>query len=210
MATPVSTKPGWRFGVFEVDARKGELRRSGVPLKLREQSFQILLALLESPGVIVSREELRHLLWPSDTFVDFDHSLNTAMMKLRDALGDSAEAPIYIETIPKRGYRFVAPMTPIADIRDEVVVVDAKPVSTQAGSIESPSAEQAGPSRGSVHRHQIRTIVTGLGIALAVLAGTLVFLRVPMKVDGWVVHLGPRMATGSHSPDATSKAARAA
>jgi Tol biopolymer transport system component/DNA-binding winged helix-turn-helix (wHTH) protein len=111
MAAPVTTKPGWRFGVFEVDTRRGELRRSGAPLKLREQSFQILIALLESHGEIVSREELRSLLWPSDTFVDFDHSLNTAMMKLRDALGDSAEAPIYIETVPKHGYRFIAPVT---------------------------------------------------------------------------------------------------
>jgi Tol biopolymer transport system component/DNA-binding winged helix-turn-helix (wHTH) protein len=110
MATPVSTKPGWRFGVFEVDAHRGELRRSGVPLKLRDQSFQILVALLQNPGEIVTREELRRRLWPSDTFVDFDHSLNTAMMKLRDALGDSTEAPIYIETIPKRGYRFIAPV----------------------------------------------------------------------------------------------------
>ena len=116
MAAPVSTKPGWRFGVFEVDARRGELRRSGVALKLREQSFRILLALLESPGEVVTREELRGLLWPSDTFVDFDHSLNTAMMKLRDALGDSTEAPIYIETVPKRGYRFVAPVSCVAEM----------------------------------------------------------------------------------------------
>jgi Tol biopolymer transport system component/DNA-binding winged helix-turn-helix (wHTH) protein len=107
---PVSTKPGWRFGVFEADALRGELRRAGLPIKLREQSFHVLLALLENHGEIVTREQLRYLLWPSDTFVDFDHSLNTAMMRLRDALGDSTDAPIYIETIPRHGYRFIAPV----------------------------------------------------------------------------------------------------
>src|SRR5882757_11285019 len=101
----------WRFGVFEVDAADGELRRGGKPVKMREQSFRILVFLLEHSGEIVTRESLRGVLWPSDTFVDFDHSLNTAVMKLRDALGDSADTPLYIETLPKRGYRFIAPMT---------------------------------------------------------------------------------------------------
>ncbi len=109
------TTQTWRFGVFEVDARAAEVRRSGIPLKLREQSFRILVFLLEHAGEIVTREELRAVLWPSDTFVDFDHSLNTAVMKLRDTLGDSAEEPIYIETIPKRGYRFIAPVARATD-----------------------------------------------------------------------------------------------
>src|ERR1700760_2991262 len=99
----------FRFGIFEVDAQSAELRRNGTRVKLREQSFRILVLLLERAGDIVTREELRQRLWPSDTWVDFDHSLNTAMMKLRDALGDSADKPLYIETVPKRGYRFVAP-----------------------------------------------------------------------------------------------------
>ncbi|HEX8712386.1 MAG TPA: transcriptional regulator, partial [Terracidiphilus sp.] len=101
----------WRFGVFEVDARNLELRRNGVRVKVREQSFRVLIHLLEHAGELVSREELCRALWPSDTFVDFDHSLNTAIKKLRDALGDLADAPIYIETVPKRGYRFVAPVS---------------------------------------------------------------------------------------------------
>jgi TolB-like protein len=101
----------WRFGVYEVDARNAELRRSGTSVRLREQSFRILVHLVDHAGELVKREELRRLLWPSDTFVDFDHGLNTAMMRLRSALGDSANAPVYIETIPKRGYRFVAPVT---------------------------------------------------------------------------------------------------
>jgi DNA-binding winged helix-turn-helix (wHTH) protein len=87
-----------------------ELRRGGVPVKIREQSFSILVFLIEHAGELVPREDLRRVLWPSDTFVDFDHSLNTAVMKLREALGDSADRPLYIETIPKRGYRFIAPV----------------------------------------------------------------------------------------------------
>lgn len=105
-----STIQTWRFGIFEVDARALEVRRSGTRVKMREQSFRTLVFLLEHAGELVSREELRRVLWPSDTFVDFDQSLNAAVMKLREALGDSADAPIYIETIPKRGYRFVAPV----------------------------------------------------------------------------------------------------
>jgi Tol biopolymer transport system component/DNA-binding winged helix-turn-helix (wHTH) protein len=112
MGTPANAVQVWRFGVFELDARSGELRRNGSSIKLREQSSRILIYLLENAGQMVTREELRRVLWPSDTFVDFDHSLNTAVMKLREALGDSADAPLYIETIPKRGYRFIAPVSP--------------------------------------------------------------------------------------------------
>jgi len=101
----------WRFGVFEFDAYSVELRRAGIPIKLRDQPSRILVCLLEHAGQMVTREELRQLLWPSDTFVDFDHSLNTAVMNLRDTLGDSADKPLYIETLPKRGYRFVAPVS---------------------------------------------------------------------------------------------------
>ncbi|HEY1575864.1 MAG TPA: winged helix-turn-helix domain-containing protein [Terracidiphilus sp.] len=115
MATPANSDRTWRFGVFEVDTRRAELRRSGAPVKMRDQSFRILVYLLEHPGDIVTREELRQVLWPSDTFVDFDHSLNTAVMKLRDALGDSTGTPLYIETIPKRGYRFIAPLSQPAE-----------------------------------------------------------------------------------------------
>jgi Tol biopolymer transport system component/DNA-binding winged helix-turn-helix (wHTH) protein len=113
--TRANTAQTWRFGVFEVDAHTMELRRGGTPVKLREQSFNILVFLLEHAGELVTREDLRRVLWPSDTFVDFDHSLNTAVMKLREALGDSADAPLYIETSPKRGYRFIAPVEAIGN-----------------------------------------------------------------------------------------------
>jgi TolB-like protein/DNA-binding winged helix-turn-helix (wHTH) protein len=99
-----------RFGVFEADLDGGELRKHGLRLKLSDQPFQILAMLLARPGEIVSREELRELLWPSDTFVDFDHGLNNAVMKLREVLGDSSEHPRFIETLPRRGYRFIAPV----------------------------------------------------------------------------------------------------
>jgi DNA-binding winged helix-turn-helix (wHTH) protein/TolB-like protein len=96
--------------VFEVDLRAAELRKHGVRIKLQEQPFQILSLLLEHPGEVVTREELREKLWPAHTFVDFDRSLNKAMTKLRAALGDSADSPRYVETIPRHGYRFLAPV----------------------------------------------------------------------------------------------------
>jgi TolB-like protein len=99
-----------RFGAFEVDLEGRRLLKRGVPITLREQSFQVLAALIERPGEIVTREELRRRLWSSDTFVDFEVALNSAVSRLRDALGDSANSPSFIETIPKRGYRFVVPI----------------------------------------------------------------------------------------------------
>jgi len=114
-----------RFGAFEIDGRAGELRKNGVRLKLQEQPFQVLCVLVERPGEVVTREELRNRLWPADTFVDFDHSVNAAIKRLRDALGDSAESPRFVETLPRRGYRFIASMdkldgdgTPIGTIHE--------------------------------------------------------------------------------------------
>jgi len=100
-----------RFGVFELDLRAGELRRNGCKIKLQEQPFQVLALLLEKPGEVVTREDLRNRLWPADRFVDFDHSLNAAIRRLRDALGDSADNPTFVATVARRGYRFLAPVT---------------------------------------------------------------------------------------------------
>ena len=100
-----------RFGVFEVDLRAGELRKQGARIKLQEQPFHVLTVLLQRAGEVVTREELRNQNWPADTFVDFDNSLNTAINRLREALGDSADSPRFIETLPRRGYRFIAPVT---------------------------------------------------------------------------------------------------
>src|SRR6476620_4798131 len=99
------------FGSFEFDIAAGELYRRGERVRLQEQPRQVLSALLERPGEIVTREELRERLWKTDTFVDFEHGLNTAIKKVRRALGDSADAPAFIETLARRGYRFIAPVT---------------------------------------------------------------------------------------------------
>src|ERR1700754_666655 len=97
-----------RFGVFEVDLLAGELRKHGLKLRLQEQPFQILTLLLERAGEVVTREELQKRLWQEDTYIDFDHGLNKAISKIRDALGDSADGPRFIETVARRGYRFLA------------------------------------------------------------------------------------------------------
>jgi TolB-like protein/DNA-binding winged helix-turn-helix (wHTH) protein/Flp pilus assembly protein TadD len=101
-----------RFGVFELDLRAGELRKHGLRVRLQEQPFQILAMLLEHPGEVVTREELQTKLWPADTFVDFDHGLNKAVSKIREALGDSAESPRFVQTVARRGYRFLAEVKP--------------------------------------------------------------------------------------------------
>ena len=108
------------FGTFEVDVRAGELRKQGKRIKLQDQPFQVLSVLLQRPHDLVTREELRTQIWPEDTFVDFDNSLNTAINKLREALGDSADNPRFIETLPRRGYRFIAPVNG-SDLKEQVV-----------------------------------------------------------------------------------------
>ena len=112
MTTPLSGSESslLRFGVFEVNLSAGELRKNGVQLRLQEQPFQVLTVLLENAGRVVTRDDLRQKLWPVDTFVDFDHSLNTAVNKIREVLGDSASNPRFVETLARRGYRFIAPV----------------------------------------------------------------------------------------------------
>src|SRR5437016_9723047 len=117
-----------RFGVFEVDLRAGEVRKQGVRTKLQEQPFHVLTVLLQRPGEVVTREELRSQNWPADTFVDFDNSLNTAINKLREALGDSADSPRFIETLPRRGYRFIAPVTGVDGAGTAAGVSAATPI----------------------------------------------------------------------------------
>src|SRR5438874_4839054 len=103
-----SARTSVRFGPFELDQDAGELRKGGTKVRLQEQPLQILEILLGQPGKVVTREELQRRIWPSDTFVDFDHGINNAIKRLREALGDTAETPRYIETLPRRGYRFKA------------------------------------------------------------------------------------------------------
>lgn len=112
MALPSSAQPQkiFHFGNCELDLAAGELRRNGGRLRLQEQPFQVLACLVERRGALVTREELRERMWPADTFVDFDHGLNTAINKLRETLGDSANHPKFIETVPRKGYRFIYPI----------------------------------------------------------------------------------------------------
>src|SRR5581483_11018393 len=117
-----------RFGVFELDSRAGELRKGGIKVKLEGKPFQVLSILLERPGEVITREELQEKIWP-DTFVDFEHNLNTAIKKIRDVLGDAAESPRFVETLPRRGYRFIAPVNgarQVAAGKDEVPPPRAK------------------------------------------------------------------------------------
>src|ERR1700733_11195591 len=107
----------YRFGAFEADASTGELRRQGIRIKLNAQPFQVLLMLLERPGEVLTREEIARALWSDDTFVDYDHGVNSAVNRIRDALGDTAGSPRFVETLARRGYRFVAPVERI--IRNE-------------------------------------------------------------------------------------------
>jgi Tol biopolymer transport system component/DNA-binding winged helix-turn-helix (wHTH) protein len=128
-----------RFGLFELDLRSGELRKSGIKIKLQEQPFQILVILLERPGEIVTREELQKRLWPQDTFVDFDLSLNSAVKKLRQALGDDSENPRFIETLYRRGYRFIGQVNGSTPTEEPAAVsspssqrvVDSEPVAAK-------------------------------------------------------------------------------
>src|SRR5579862_1156523 len=123
-----------RFGVFELDLRTGELRKNGLRVRLQGQPFQVLAILLEHSGEVVSREELQKKLWSTDTFVDFDHGLNKAINKVRDALGDSAESPRFVETIARRGYRFLA----------DVKAADAVPTRSPELAPLPPAATETG------------------------------------------------------------------
>ncbi len=131
------------FGVYELDRDAMELRKRGVPIRLQEQPFRVLLMLAERPGEIVSREELRVQIW-GNTFVDFDQSLNKAVNRLREALNDSAGTPQYVETVPRRGYRFIAPVAgpPASE-------APGPPASANTGSVEFPAQPRpaAWPSR---------------------------------------------------------------
>src|SRR5262250_1074460 len=129
----MSSAPKYRFDQYEADVNAAELRRGETRLKLQMQPFQVLVALLERPREVVTREELRLRLWPQDTFVDFDHGLNTAIAKLRDVLGDSAANPRYVETIAKRGYRFLGEVQIVQDQHVKVPTPAAVAVVDSAG-----------------------------------------------------------------------------
>jgi len=160
VGTPVGNdmSPTRRFGAFELDLREGELRRNGMKVKLQDQPFQVLAELVERPGQVVTREDLRNRLWPADTYVDFDHSLNAAIRRLRDALGDSAENPTFVETVARRGYRFLAP-------------VSASPANGNDTSQLAPATETSPTADASSSRARRWWIVGGLSALALILLG---------------------------------------
>jgi len=133
-----------RFSVFEVDLAAGELRKNGRRVRLQEQPFQVLVTLLENAGRVVTRDDLRQRIWPSDTFVDFDHSLNTAVNKIRESLGDSASSPRFVETLARRGYRFIAP------VEDATGPLDSAAASAAAPSTDVPAASSLAAVHGNL------------------------------------------------------------
>src|SRR5215469_7918501 len=151
-----------QFGVFELDLERAELRKQGVKVKLQEQPLKVLQLLLENPGQIVSREQLRTGIWPANTFVEFDQGLYSAMARLRDALGDSSDSPRFIETIARRGYRFIAPVTEFP--------------------VESTVPRQ--PSKAVVYRRFLGSLLAGLlgGAVLLAVALTLQIGHIPERL----------------------------
>ena len=166
-----------RFSTFEVNLHTGELRQRGLKVKLQEQPLQVLAALLERPGELVTREELRGKLWPADTFVDFDHSLNAAIKRLRDALGESAETPIFVETVARRGYRFIAPV-----VQDAAPQSEAVPMSGSVPPVTPPSpaaVKVAEPRTTAGDRKLWKTTVPAAVLVIA-LGGIFVWLGRPL------------------------------
>jgi DNA-binding winged helix-turn-helix (wHTH) protein/Tol biopolymer transport system component len=149
-----------RFSVFEVDRESGELFKQGRKIKLQGQPFELLIALLERPGEVLSREELRQKVWPTDTAGDFDHGLNRAINKVREALGDSAETPRFIETLPRRGYRFIAAIQPNA-------VVDAPVAETAGADLVSPASSGREADKPSERRNPWVPITIAMALFVA-------------------------------------------
>ena len=167
------------FGVFELDLRAGELRKRGLRVRLQQQPFQVLAILIEHSGQVVSREELQKTVWPADTFVDFDHGLNKAINKIREALGDSAESPRFVETVARRGYRFIA----------DVKVAEAAPAPVSASPAVEP--QPATPARD---RHGLAGVVARLTDVPAATwkISTFVLLALLAALAAWKVYSGHR------------------
>ena len=166
-----------RFGTFEVDLEAGELRRSGLKLKLTGQPFQVLAILLEQPGRVVTREELQKRLWP-DTFVDVDHNLNTAINKIREVLGDSAENPRFVETMPRRGYRFIAPVTTTLEARNGVGNSHGDSASPQVNGTSDAQQTAPAPAETSIPNRRRKPIFAAVAICLV--ATAIWYLRRPL------------------------------
>jgi DNA-binding winged helix-turn-helix (wHTH) protein/Tfp pilus assembly protein PilF len=206
MPAPPRASAPLHFDAFVLDLRAGELYKDGYKIKLQEQPFQILAILLEQPGQVVTREQLRERLWPEDTFVDFDHSLNTAVKKLRQALNDEANKPRFIETLPKRGYRYVGPAIesgltaegPLGDESGSIAAQDrGKPEATAVTTVE------AGPSAGIRPKYAISAAI--LVIALGATAYLALHRHSPLTKKDTIVIADFSNSTGDPVFDDTLK-----
>ncbi len=167
-----------RFGVFEVDLQSRELRKQGIKIKLQDQPFQVLATLLEQPGEVVTREELQRRVWSANTFVDFDLSLNTAITRLRQALGDMADNPRFIETLPRLGYRFIAPLSTGSTSKAEPAPeVSAPAIEEQSSAASEGAATRASAGSGGRSRWMLWATAAVLVALLVLLAG--------LNVGGW-------------------------
>jgi eukaryotic-like serine/threonine-protein kinase len=188
MPAPSEAPPPLRFDVFVLDRRAGELYKSGRKIKLQEQPFQILAMLLERPGQVVTREQLRERLWPEDTFVDFDHSLNTAVKKLRQALNDEANKPRFVETLPKRGYRYVGPPMESGGPAEPSRGDESGSIAGEdAGKSEAMSTETAEAARSAGIRRKFAAFAAILVIALVAAAYFALHLRSPLTEKDTIV-----------------------
>jgi len=198
-----------RFGAYEADLLSGELRKSGIRLKIQDRPFQILAILLEHPGLVVTREQLQKRLWPEDTFVDFEHGLNTAINKLRDALSDEADNPRFIETLPKRGYRFIAPVSASAAPRAHLHAVAPANASTLSPSPVPaiiPADPSAGPTTAKLRLSTNLAASAMLLLFLALLAAVYFFLRARSAGESSEIRIAPlnglpREGDAAFSPD---------
>jgi DNA-binding winged helix-turn-helix (wHTH) protein len=209
VATSVNSPHILRFGVFEANLLSGELRKSGVRIKLQDRPFQILAILLAQPGEVVTREDLQKRLWPADTFVDFEHGLNTAITKLRQALADDAENPRFIETLPRRGYRFVAPVS--GDSNGALPdALGHRANVTSAATIQFQAAESV--SAGHVRRSTLYwTIGTVFLLGLATASSWFFYSRSTARANFSAVRIAPlnglpRESDAAFSPDGSQVA----
>jgi DNA-binding winged helix-turn-helix (wHTH) protein len=169
MSQPIPARR-FRFGIFEADEATGELRKQGSRIKLHSQPFRVLVMLLERPSELVTREEMRQRLWGDDTFVDFDHGLNTAINKIREVLGDSAFQPRHIETVSGKGYRFIAPVTlavSAAKLPQEPAAETPHPGASTTPSTRAASAATSASSRAPAMQSVKDTAETSRGTLLA-------------------------------------------
>jgi DNA-binding winged helix-turn-helix (wHTH) protein len=168
MNQAASSRSVVRFGPYELDRQSAELRKNGIKIRLQEQPFQILVALLEHPGEVILREEIRQKLWPDDTMVEFDHRINAAIKRLRDALSETAEKPRYVETVARRGYRFIGKLGEEPSEPGKVLNGQPEGVAPAIESVAKPNVTHDGP-RTALLRPPAYLVVT----VIAVLGGTL-------------------------------------